>query len=57
MEPKRALQDQATIRVWVGRVVNQYRMNPYFVFAIREGPFSYQFNEIHLQKAKALDGL
>ncbi|MCY4299922.1 MAG: hypothetical protein OXC61_11585 [Flavobacteriaceae bacterium] len=27
------------------------------MFAIREGSFSYQFNQSHLQKAEALDGV
>ena len=54
---QRTLKDQATIGLRVGRVANQYRMNPYFVFTIREGHFSYQLDETYLQKAEALDGL
>ena len=54
---QRTLKDQAAIGLRVGRVAHQYRMNPYFVFTIREGHFSYQLDEPHLQKAEALDGL
>ncbi|MCY4267301.1 MAG: hypothetical protein OXC67_05375 [Flavobacteriaceae bacterium] len=54
---QRTLKDQAAIGLRVGRVVHQYRMNPYFVFDIWEGHFSYQLHQTHLQKAETLDGL
>ena len=54
---KRALKDQVVIGLRVGKVASQYKVNQYFLFDIREGFFSYQLNQTHLQKAEALDGL
>ena len=52
---QRTLKDQAAIGLRLGRVANQYRMNPYVVFDIREKHFSYPLHQTHLQKAEAMD--
>lgn len=54
---RRPLRGKERIALWVGRVINRYKMAKHFVLEIEDDHFSYRRDEAKIAEEAALDGL